>query len=183
MMDVNVLKKYQQQATLIAFYGDCDNTDTFSVGKILSVDDDFVLLGCVTPTGEYDGCCVYRTDHCILIEQDTQYLKKIETLCGLKHTKWEEMKIGDHILDTTLQYAIDQNYCVSIELCDSGFYDVQGRVRSLSTEYMTVDCLTDFGLPNGMAHIPLAQITKVRINAVEEQTVNLLYNRESKSQA
>ena len=97
-------------------------------------------------------------------------------------TQNKEEQHNPHIsIDTTLQYAIDQNYCVSIELCDSGFYDVQGRVRSLSTEYMTVDCLTDFGLPNGMAHIPLAQITKVRINAVEEQTVNLLYNRESKS--
>lgn len=181
MINKNLLKEFQDQSVLVAIYSDCNNTDKFSVGKILGVDDDFVLLGCVTPTGAYDGFAILRIDHCILAERDTQYLKKMKTLCTLKNMQWKKVIIQNNVVDEMLKYAAEQKCCVNIELCDSGFYDVQGIVSFMDTEGLTIDKLTDIGMSDGVAYVPRHLMTKITVDSVEEQMVELLYNNLNKT--
>lgn len=69
--------KWQDELGLIAVYCNCQSTDRFLVGKVISSDSCYIVLSLVSPKGKSDGICLCSTSSIYRIETNSQYLERL----------------------------------------------------------------------------------------------------------
>ena len=90
-----LLKEAQLNQELVAVYTKPEDTNSFALGQVLAIDEDFFILSCIDPNGNYDGCLLRKKDSIFLLEKNTPYIKKIAFLHSQTANKPEKMDTAD----------------------------------------------------------------------------------------
>ena len=169
------LKELKENKQIAAFYTNIDDTSKFSVGYVLDYNEDYFLLAEISPKGLNDGFVVNEINNIIRINVDSRYENKIKVLAEYQKTIHENIEFQtDDIVFEVLKFAKIKNYIVSIELINSGFYDIQGYVATIEKDNCLINQVTEYGDVDGMAVIKLSDITKISCNSNDEVTLKIL---------
>ena len=86
-----LLTDWKNKHTIVSLFCDENDQDTFLSGYIMDCDEDWVLIGHITPRGEYDGYILKAIDDIIHIESQGKYEAKMELLYSLKNQKHHQI--------------------------------------------------------------------------------------------
>lgn len=175
-MFLEQLEQAEESSHMISIYSDKKNTDSFSVGFISACNEEDYILKSISPRGGYDGYCLRKTGYIFKIEFDGPYERKIQTLVMHKRVRHEEFDFGyEDLIKSILEFALQKQYAVAIELLDSGYFDCIGFITSIEDEYCMIFKLDKYGGQNGAAVIELSDITKINVDTEDEQDLKILY--------
>ncbi len=107
--DLNVLRN-----KLLAVYCNETDTNTFIVGKVLTADQDGIMLSLFAPDGSRDGFCLCAWERIFCIETDSRYLIDLEK-CLPECQTWD-----GNPWDLFLDYARTHQRIIQLE-------DFQGK--------------------------------------------------------
>lgn len=162
--------------TVISVYTDASDTEKFSAGFYLGNDDTDILLAHITPYGKYDGYLTKRIDDVFLVETGNQYCEKLAKLFSLQNQKYEQIFKNEFIIIDLISWAQKNHKIVSIELVDSGCFDVQGYIQSFESGLIKITCIDDFGKNNGISYVKLQDISSIVCDSEKEYSINILAN-------
>lgn len=172
-----ILELAEKNHSFVSVYGDAENTSRSAIGYVGKVSNDCFLLYETSSYGFYDGYTVRQTDSILQINQDSEYIKKIEKLYNI-HNKYhlEVDSTEENLFLALLQFAKKNDFVVSVELVNSGLDDVQGLIQSIDGNSIIITRINEFGHTDGSACINLADITYISCDRDEEQAIRLLMN-------
>ena len=101
----------------------------FNVGRVLAVDDDFVLLHLLSKYGRDEGLLLCLIEKIVSVQADTTYLKK--TLClSERYPRRQQFPVVEDgkMLKSLLGYAQMNGLCVSFELKSESPEDYCGLI-------------------------------------------------------
>lgn len=171
-----VLAAYLKNPEWIEVYSKIDDTSSFVVGKVLSLDDDYVLLGLVHPTGVYDGYIVLSLGKLYQVKEKSKYISRLLMLMEHKNKfSFLPSLMGKHeVLQVFMHQAQQAKWVVSIELNNSGYNDIIGIIQSVNDTTLEVTEITDNGYIDGKTTVECTYITRISADDVNERQLQLL---------
>ena len=172
---LELLRECEDNKILTAVYNNRNAYDSFSVGYVLVVTEEEMLLARISPRVEFDGYAVCRVDTIFRIETDGAYLRKVELL-------WKILVVAvpvdtpfiDEPLMDLLQFAADNHINTSICL-EEGSCIIGGYVALSDQERVCVLQVEEFGRENGRTCFYPEEITRIAILDAEGQDLDMLY--------
>lgn len=167
---LSLLNDYLEERKILSIYSNHQDTSLFSVGIIAAVSEEDTLLQSIAPDGAYDGYQTIPLSEIYMVCADGTYEEEI----GKLYSAQEKRHLPFHSEDTNLRrallaFALQTGYCVSLELCKSGKWDVQGKVLSLSDEMACIDAYDlDY---TGRCYIKLQNITELEADSCDERVL------------
>ena len=148
---------------IASFYDNKSDTSGYYCGKIQYSDDTYVLLSHYNPHGYYSGYVLLKIENIFRINQEGKYENKLEYLSSLIPTQHNH-NIGKKgsIIQSLLQFALDEKLILLIELCESDMDDVQGFVLDFDDENLSLECVDDYGQKDGKSTIYLHDISVIK---------------------
>ena len=171
---IEILKKLLVSGETALIYTDDQNTAKFHYGIICGVNDTEVSINMFNQSGNYDGIIMISSDMVYRIEIDGQYHKKMEKLCS-KTTKSFEMLDNDNIKNSLLNLALETQKIVSLELMNSGCYDIVGFLSDLNNRICQIKVIDEYGLEDGKAFVLTDSITKICYDSEDENNILKLW--------
>lgn len=169
-----LLKKICIKEKLVSIYSDYEETEKFFYGKILCVNEDEVLIYLISPSGKFDGILVKKTSSIFRIEYGGDYESKMELLldCDLPDFDYpvDESDIGLSMLKN----ALETKEMISIELLDSGIYDLIGIVEAIDKTTCRIKQYNEYGFEDGYSIINPDDITQISYASQDEQRIKRL---------
>ena len=167
----NQLLEYQKECTTVSVYSNRQDTSLFSAGIIYAVSEDDILLRSIAPDGGYDGHQTIPLSDIYMVCADGAYEKDLEKRYFAQEMRHPEFRIsGNNLRVVLLELAKKTGCWVSVELCKSGNWDVQGQVRDLSDESVSIDAY-DGEEFSGRCLIRLESVTRVCSNSSDERAL------------
>ena len=80
MNTLEILKGAKSEGKIVSIYVEPQNWDSFSLGFVDLIDDNYVRLKSLNKFGEFDGYEIRSLDEIIKIEMDGKYERKIDSL-------------------------------------------------------------------------------------------------------
>ena len=159
----------------IEIYMDIEDMDTFGVAKILKVDDNYAIIAKVSPTGMYDGFHLIQIDDIYQINAGSKYVRNIEKLYAAKKQKHIKFDIeNENLMLDILGFAQKNNFVVSVELFEDG--DVQGFVKNIKGDILSISNLTNDGEPDGKSYVKFEDITSISCDHEDAVCLKILYS-------
>lgn len=166
-----LLNEISNEEIVALYFG---NGDKFFCGKILAVNEDFVVLRSYTPYGVYDGYIVKRINELRRIEQNSKYLKSLSDMVKCKHTDSElEIIVSGNCLMSMLCHSVSSGQIVSIELeeCDEL---IIGYVTKIEDNIISIKQYNEYGEYDGVSFIYLEDIISLYIDSENERKVEAI---------
>lgn len=146
------------------FHININDPDTFVVGKVVCIFDDFILVQKVSPRGEWDGFALYLKTDLVAVSRDKNYLDMLGKLLKLKHQipllAPRRLSGG---LKTILTYGEENKRIVALELYKSGDQDAVGYIIKQSRTHVCLRQVDSFGKMDGVSYIANDAITRVYV--------------------
>lgn len=160
---------------LLQLHININDKDSFIVGSIVSVFDDFILVQKVSPRGEWDGFALFLKADLVAISRDEGYLGMLEKLLKLKHQTPapvpRRLRGG---LKTILTYSEENKKIVALELYKSGDQDAVGYVTKQSKTYVCLRQVDPYGKMDGVSYIANDAITRVFVGDADLACLEML---------
>lgn len=171
------LIRSMEKNKMISIYTDLDDTERFSVGFLRGISENHVLIGAISSEGLYDGFYTQKLSRIYRVEDQTQYLDRIQKLYSIENQHHPEINAKEisSIYDL-LYYALSNKLIVSIELLDSEINDSRGFVKTIDDYDILVDQIDYYGESDGLTVINLDDISEVTCDSVREQALKILYD-------
>ena len=170
---IDVIKKYFNENAVVSIYNNFDDTSVFEVGYINTYNDSEILLSSINERGEYAGYILFHIDDIFRIEANGEYEEKIKNLYSLKNQKHEKFElVNAEIVYSVLDFAKENNLLVSFEFendCRVGFVDKH------KDNLCTINTISDFGKPDGIAVIDIDAVESIFVDSVFDQDLKLLF--------
>lgn len=180
-MILEKLREIKENKKAACFYINKNNTRSFLVGYVLEFNDKYFLIASISNEGLYDGFILMETSKIIKIEIDNKYIKKILTLIDYQKTVYKALNFNkDNLVKELISFAQKQNYIVSIELVNGGYYNAEGYVNNIEKEGCEIRNMTQYGENDGIAFIKFSDITKIECNCLEQIALKILNSKLSK---
>ena len=174
-MFIEELQKLKKSKKIASVYTDGNDTSRFAVGYIVDFSDEYFIIGAISPCGTYDGFVLKEVDTIFRINIDSIYENKIETLTKYHNNTHECINLDkDNLISSLLKFSSDRKYIVSLEILNSGVYDIQGYIQEITNDGCTIKQVTEYGEDDGTALVAFSDITKVSCNSSEESVLNIL---------
>lgn len=172
---INKLSELKKNKIIASFYTNENDLSKFSVGYVVDFNDDYIVFALVSPEGLNDGFALKETSSIIRINIDGKYENKILKLLKYHKTTHENLIFKDNnfVLEM-LSFAKTKGYIVSLELLNSGFYDVQGYIEKIENDNCFVKQITEYGEVDGMSMVELRDISKISCNSSDEKILEIL---------
>lgn len=159
-----------------SIYTNEQETNKFHYGTILAVNDKEIAISMISPKGEFDGVSVIPTDFVYRIETDGQYSEKMEKLCSdMYYDKFDKELDTSKIKESLLDIAVQTQQIVSLELVDSGYYDVVGFVKEIKDGCCRIRVVDEYGAEDGDSFVMLDNITQVCYASEDENLILRLW--------
>ena len=176
-----ILLQAKEDRALVSVYSDGDNLGSCTVGRVLGVSEEDVLLAVISPAGRYDGYELIKIDKIFRVNLDGLY----ESMIGELHTgeaKQHALFPVDEadLLGTLLAFSKQNRLIVGIELLESGYDDVQGFFDARNRDALSISCISDYGERDGRTWVTIGDITRISCDAEEGQTVKRLFMNKQK---
>lgn len=170
----NTLKHAYTNRSIVSVYTNTNETDKFNLGFVVGLSDDFAIIHSLSPAGLNDGYDLYRIENIYRINTDGQYEKKLYTVWKSTNQKIEHCFTEEVGLSVFMNFAKQNNYVTTIEVCDSGIDDSIGHVKSVDEDFLQINALDLYGQPDGINRIKCEYITRASCNSEEERLIKLL---------
>lgn len=171
----DMLKYSLEKGVLIAVYTNSDETDKFKVGRVIALTEEDVILFEYAPNGRYDGYLLVKTDDIYRTECGGDYLGKIQRL----RSRWNDIPEaadikGEDLIFSLLGFARENRLAVTIQLYDSGLYDIKGFVAEAGAESALIEQLNGNGGRDGCTAVAYRSITCISCDSEDEQALKYL---------
>ncbi len=166
-----LLNEISNEEIVALYFG---NGDKFFCGKILAVNEDFVVLRSYTPYGVYDGYIVKRINELRRIEQNSKYLKSLSDMVKCKHTDSElEIIISGNCLMSMLCHSVSSGQIISIELeeCDEL---IIGYVTKIEDNILSIKQYNEYGDCDGTSFLCSDDIVSLYIDGENERKIEVI---------
>lgn len=147
--------------------------DSFAVGYIIYQNDDRLFTHLVDDQGKYDGYLLLDKNTIDGIEENTEYLKKIEKYMGF----WGNISIGDSDNEIyqsrpdfkdLISYAQRQNKIITIATSFDYFDVITGYVVDVDDEKVTIDALNRSNAQIfDQFQVPIDKIINLEIESID----------------
>ena len=136
---INKLEELGVQKQYISVYMNRNTPTNFVYGRVLCVDERFMVFYMIAPNGKYDGVLVKETYEIFRIEEYSQYSEKMYKLIDKQECDKFPFVLECHnLVKSMLQIAKDTEKIVSIELVNSEMNDVIGFVENIDGDLCTI---------------------------------------------
>lgn len=174
-MIINKLNELKGNKKIASFYTNENDTSKFSVGYIVDFNNDYIAFALISPEGLNDGFALKETSSIIRINIEGKYENKILTLSKYHKTIHENLVFKeDNFVLELLKFAKTKGYIVSLELLNSGFYDVQGYIEKIENNNCFIKQITEYGEVDGISMVELQDISKISCNSSDEKILQIL---------
>lgn len=172
-----LLTDWKDRHTLVSLFCDENDQDTFLSGYIMDCDEEWVLIGHITPRGEYDGYILKEIDDIVHIESQGKYEAKMERLYSLKNQK-PHLSI-DRTKDITLFHEVinkcEKEKCLTtIEIMRDDVCTLTGRIQ-YHDGVIVIEKIDEYGEPDGMAYAEEKDVSAIGFDNADLMDLDLLY--------
>ena len=174
------LNDLKDRHEIVCIYSDQNDLDSFLTGFLQEIDDEDFLLKSINPKGLYDGFVLKNLDSIVKIEAESAYIKRVKFLSECRPVCHDNINIKGNLKLDLIEYAIEKNKAVSIELFHSGYHDVIGYPEELEGDLCKIHSITDDGEYDGYTFINIASITLLICDGVNEQKLDILHREYKK---
>lgn len=173
---INILKKFCEDNSLVSIYTNKNDYDKFSVGYILSVTEEYILIEHLNMRGEFDGHSVRETNSVYRVEQGGMYLEKIAKLNRAKEVinKTHAIITQGNVLINTIKYAIKNKLMANICI-DENSTDITGYIIDFFENHIKVLQISEYGKSDSETFFSINEIIKIWINDTECMDLDILY--------
>ena len=159
----------------ISLYTNQANTNKFEVGYLVGFDHDNFILERVSQEGKRDGYLFGRTPLIYRIERDTIYLRKILKLMAFNGFEKHDICFDQKdLLSNFIEFAYKEQKIMSVELFDSNNQDIIGTVSEFTSEFCTVNQISEYGEPDGYSTFRLEDISYIVYHSEEQKLIEVL---------
>ena len=169
------LHEMMEANSYVSIYKHCDDLSLFGFGLIVACNDEHFILASFDPHGVNDGLQLCKTDTICKIEYNDFYARRMEKLINFYESKHEDYHFQDDFIMKLLEYSKMNAFIVSIEICDSGHFEVIGLVDSLYEEGCRILLINQYGSEDGYAEIKYSDISQINSNEYDERYRRILY--------
>lgn len=175
---ISQLRKLVETEELTEIYTDLTDISSCSVGKVLKVSDDYLLLADISRYGKYDGYSLLKVEDVFQVNTNSQYIqKKMQKLYRLEAPNHIRFDVeNENMLLAFLEFAQKHNFFISVGLVDSHERDVIGFIQEVNEDLLTIAVVDNYGEPDGEAYIELEDINKISCDDQDEACLKMLYN-------
>lgn len=149
---------------IIQCHLDINDPDTFIVGRVCWLSDEWFLVQEVSEYGQWNGISLYLQSDVVAATETSTYLHKLQHV--LHERNEQPMPIPSlhkHPFPELIQYLNENRRMCAFELLRSGDRDVVGLVCSYSSNSICVSQITEDGEFDGESLICISAITRVFI--------------------
>lgn len=170
------LKEIYKGKILSSIYSDKNDCDKFSVGYIMSLTTEFILIQHFNPHGGFDGYSVRQIDDIYRIETNSKYLKTIEQLIDCRKSEQTfEISFNGNLLINIISFSLENSKIVSIDI-DADSDNIIGYVKFIKSETIGIYQVSDYGEEDGETTILIENIKEVCMGNLNTSDLEFLYN-------
>ncbi len=172
---IEILDKLCEEGTLTSIYSDRDDYDRFSVGYILSLDSDNVLLEHISPNGIFDGFSIVKKEDIYRLENEGLYLEKIKLLNKIKKEKRHNLPIKTDgcLLLNFIDYIVENNIFAKISI-NADSPDIMGYIVEASNTDIIVIQINYYGKYDGKTFLLIDDIERIEIEDSDCKDMSML---------
>lgn len=135
------LEEYIGAETAVNIYTDPEDCDRFTIGYILGIDDDFILMNEIDAGGLNDGFSLISLNDIFRFETDKLYYQRLMKLYHYKGQKKSKIEIAESMYDTIIKYAAENHKLIEINLDRN----CRGFVVEYNCELVVIDLIDFWG--------------------------------------
>ena len=162
---------------IAAVYTDIENPERFSVGYIVALTEEQMLMLHIGLHGEMDGYSVNNLDDVYRIETDSKYINKIKALCSFNPDEAFKIAITDNLLTDLLNAAVTRRCIADVDLIGDR---VIGYVEKVVEGKVYMEQIDDYGEYDGHTVFLCSDICAASIEDTECKVIDMLYKRNKK---
>ena len=169
------LESYLNTDKLISVYTDTDDTSSFTLGFLIQVDDDFLLMNMVNKFGEEDGFSLVNLDDIFMYDDDKLYSSKVVKLFAMKNQMRKYIEdLESSAINNLLKYAQNNNYLVEVNEDSIGF------VNYFSDDILELSLVDIYAQNLGIACIDIDNINIIGCHSKYFRDIEMLIQSENK---
>lgn len=127
---LKILEMLKKNNEICCNFSNQEETNRFSLGYIIGLDEKFYLFEHISPTGENDGISCRQVDKIYKIETQNSYTNKIIKLFNSKNnSRYTYIDSGKSVMLSLLQYALINKKICNFELYESQDDDAVGFIK------------------------------------------------------
>ncbi len=169
-----ILEELKENQKLCSLYINFQDTSKFVFGKILKIDEMHIIFFSFSPDGEYDGLLLIKIDNILRVEYDDLYTARMNRLINDKNflCKFDIDSIeNNNLIELLLNLLLKEKIIISIELLDSGTYDIIGFVEEINENTCKISQVNDDGQDDGVTYIRINDITQISADSLDERRI------------
>ena len=169
---ISVIQKYIEEKAYVSVYTDPDNTARFIYGRILAVNDIYIVMQPLTLDRKEDGILLKLTEDVFRVDTGGEYEVKMQKLIVHANTILPDFPIENtNIIESVILYAKQNSKVLSIELEKSGIDNIIGIVEKVEDDVVTIEVLDEYGQHDGIAHVKISSISQISCDGENEKIV------------
>lgn len=155
-------------------------TDSFSVGRVVGFDSEYVVFESFGVCGEFDGYALLWLEVIEDIVADTEYTRRIERLTHLRGCirNYPVIQFGTDCLKSVISYAVNTGKACELRLND--YYEddesLFGYLVSYTEEGAVICELDEDGCEDGETEFNPEELDLLLIGGLELECLELLHN-------
>lgn len=168
------LSSYVGTDFLVSIYSDSDDPDSFTLGYLLQMDDDNILMNMIDSYGEENGFCTINLSDIFIFDGDKMYSEKMLKLFSLKNQKRRYIANSEtNPIVAFLKNAVENNLLVEVNEDDNYI----GYVSYYSTETLVLQLIDNYCNDMGTATIDMKHVGTLKCQNRYLNDLELLNSR------
>lgn len=175
------LNKHCEEGNIISCYCDTELSDSFIVGRIIFVNEDYTIIESIHVRGEYDGYVLIDNEDIFRIDYNGKYEKKVELLYSLKKQKHSLLKKNDFsdvqndiVIFVFLKKVLKLGVLAKLSINSDDDDVVIGLIEEVGDCSVTVSQIDEYGDSLGYVTIFTESISRVAVDGIDEQVITFL---------
>ncbi|PKM72718.1 MAG: hypothetical protein CVU91_06730 [Firmicutes bacterium HGW-Firmicutes-16] len=157
---------------LVSIYTDTDAPDSFTLGYLLQMDNDNILLNMIDSFGEENGFCTIRLSDVFIFDGDKLYSEKMHKLFMIKKQQRKYIDLDESPFASLLKHAEGNNQIIEVNEDDN----YRGYVSYFSKETLVLNLVGNYCNDLGTATIDMTNINTLKCQSRLLKDLELLYN-------
>lgn len=170
-MIYSTLERAMKEGLIISVFADESNPDSFAVGKVIHLNEEFYVMRCLTINGDPDGYVVKFVEDTFRIDADI-YTGTIARLYAKKGDPDTE-NIPDGDLETLLDWMRKRWMIVTVTAYGSGKF-IYGMIGESDGETVVIRTINDIGVDDGICEMRLDSIGSILFLSSAEKALAML---------
>lgn len=160
--------------SLVSIYTDPDDSDSFTLGYLLEMDNEDILMNMIDSFGEENGFCTIKLSNIFIFDGDKMYSEKMLKLFAIKNQKRKYIQnLSTNSIADFLKYAADNNLLIEVNE-DNNYI---GHVSYFSKEIIELQMIDNYCNDMGTATIDMEHINTLKCQNKYLKDLELLYAR------